>query len=158
MTISHQDVYGCFENTINRELFTLFVGDIIGAGEFRIVYEHEHRDDLVLKFETTAQSFQNITEWEFWNNNKGDKKVARWLAPCEFISPCGLILAMKRTTKPHLTDYPKRMPEFLVDRKRANFGLLNGRLVAHDYGLYSVTVPTKRKKVDWWDDEETTDE
>lgn len=151
MTITHQNIYGSFSNTINREFFSMMMGGVLGAGEFRIVYEHMHRDDLVLKWEPNSQSFQNIAEWEFWQDYKDEKTVARWLAPCEFISPCGVILAQKKTTEPERSHYPKTMPEFLCDLKRRNFGLLNGKLVAHDYGMHIVKVPTKRKKVTWWD-------
>ena len=94
MTIDHQDVYGSFSTTVSREFFYMIVGETLGAGESRIVFNHMHRKDLVLKFEPNAQSFQNIAEWDFWNDNKGNKRVARWLAPCEFISSCGIILAM----------------------------------------------------------------
>ena len=152
MTISYQDVWDSFGTTVNRELLTMMIGKTLGAGEFRIVFEHEHRKDLVLKFETRAQSFQNIAEWDFWNDNKDRKRVAAWLAPCEFISPCGIILAQKKTTKPVEADYPKMVPEFLTDLKRTNFGMYRGRLVAHDYGLYNVNTPTKRKKAKWWGD------
>lgn len=152
MTVKHQEVYDCFQTTVNRDFFYMILGDVLGAGEYRIVYEHLHRDDLVLKFEPNAHAFQNIAEWDFWNDNRGRKSVARWLAPCEFISPCGIILAMKRTTKPQHADYPKTVPEFLTDLKHKNFGMLDGKLVAHDYGLYHVTTPTKRVKADWWGD------
>ncbi len=153
VTVTHARVWEAFGTTVNRDFFNLMVGDIIGAGEFRIVYAHAHRKDLVLKFEIDSQSFQNVSEWEFWNDNKDDKKVARWLAPVEYISACGIILAMKRTTKPAKANYPRVLPEFLVDRKRQNFGLYKGKLVAHDYGLYHVTVPTQRKKAEWWGDD-----
>lgn len=152
MTISYQDVWDCFGTTVNRELLTMMIGETLGAGEFRIVFEHAHRKDLVLKFETRARSFQNIAEWDFWNDNKKNKKIALWLAPCEFISPCGIILAQKKTIKPTKADYPKAVPEFLTDLKRTNFGMYQGRLVAHDYGLYNVKTPTKRKKAKWWGD------
>jgi len=151
--ITHEDVYECFGNTLNRDFFYMIIGKVLGHGEFRVVYEHRHRDDLVLKFETNGESFQNIAEWEFWQDNKGNKRVAAWLAPCEFISPCGIVLAMKKTTKPDKPDFPNVIPEFLVDLKHKNFGMLNGKLVAHDYGLYNVTIPTKRKKAKWWGDE-----
>lgn len=151
MTIKYQDVWECFGTTVNRDFFTMITGDIIGAGEFRIVFECELRDDLVLKFEPHAKSFQNVAEWDFWNDNKDRKSVARWLAPCEFISSCGIVLAQKKTTKPERRDYPKTVPEFLTDLKRRNFGLLDGKLVAHDYGLYNVDTPTKHRKASWWD-------
>jgi hypothetical protein len=117
-----------------------------------VVFECPLRDDLVLKIEVASESFQNIVEWELWQDNRDYKKVAQWLAPCEFISPCGIILAMKKTTKPTPSDYPKSMPYFLVDFKYTNFGMLDGRLVAHDYGRHRVTASTRRKKVEWWGD------
>lgn len=151
MTITHKDIYGCFGTTVGREFFYLIAGEMLGAGEFRIVYAHAHRKDLVLKFEPNAQSFQNVMEWEFWHENKDNKPVARWLAPCEFISPCGIILAMKKTAKPELADYPTMVPQFLTDLKRRNFGMYEDRLVCHDYGLFNVNAPVKRKKASWWD-------
>ncbi len=151
MTITHQNVYGSFSNTMNREFFNLMTGAILGAGQFRIVYEHLHRDDLVLKWEPNSHSFQNIAEWEFWQDHKDDKKIARWLAPCEFISPCGVIMTQKKTAEPERSQYPRTVPEFLCDLKRRNFGMLDGELVAHDYGLHHVKVSTKRKKAEWWD-------
>ena len=151
MTITDQDVFSCFQTTVNRDFFHLMMGDVLGAGEFRIVYEHLHREDLVLKWEPNAHSFQNIMEWDFWHDNKHDKKVARWLAPCEFISPCGIILVQRKTTKPERSQYPNVVPEFLTDLKRRNFGMLKGKLVAHDYGLHNVKVPTRLKKATWWD-------
>ena len=152
--ITDEDVFGCFGTTVNRDFFRMICGKIIGAGVFRLVYEHRHRDDLVLKFEPFEESFQNISEWEFWVDNKDDKRVCPWLAPCEYISPCGMILAMQRTRKPTREEFPNVVPEFLTDLKRTNFGMYMGRLVCHDYGLYNVKVPTKRKKADWWDEEE----
>ena len=151
MTVTYQDVWDSFGTTVNRDFFHMMVGKIIGAGVFRITFACEVRDDLVLKFEPGSQPFQNVAEWDFWNDNKNDKKVAPWLAPCEFISPCGIILAMKKTVRPVPADYPNMVPEFLTDLKRTNFGMYEGRLVAHDYGLYNVNTPTKRKKAKWWD-------
>ena len=58
-------------------------------------------------------------------------------------------MVQKKTTKPKRSQYPSAVPEFLADLQRRNFGMLNGRLVAHDYGLYHVKVPMKRKKVKW---------
>ncbi len=155
MTITFDEVHECFGTTVNRDFLRMIAGDILGAGAFRIVFQHEHRKDLVLKFEPRAHSFHNIAEWDFWHDNKNRKSVARWLAPCAFISPCGAILAMKKTSKPQLKDYPKKLPRFLTDLKRKNFGLYKGKLVAHDYGLYRVNVPTDRARADWWGDSTT---
>ncbi len=65
MTVTHQDVAEGFGTTVNRDLLYMITGKVLGAGVFRIVYECEIRDDLVLKFEPNAQSFHNIAEWDF---------------------------------------------------------------------------------------------
>ena len=146
------EVFGHFGSTVGRDFFRMVTERVIGVGAFRVVYEHAHRPDLVLKFETGAENFQNIMEWEFWDDHKDDKKVAAWLAPCEFISPCGTVLAMKKTVTPLLSEYPKTVPAFLTDLKRKNFGMLNGKLVAHDYGWCRLKPSTRRRKADWWGD------
>lgn len=148
--MTDEDIFDHFSGTVSRDFFRMITGEVLGAGVFRVVYDCPLRTDLVLKFESSAGDFQNVIEWEFWEANKEDKKTAAWLAPCEFISPCGTVLAMKKTTKPTLSDYPKNIPEFLTDRKYANFGMLDGKLVAHDYGLYSVKIPMRLRKADWW--------
>ncbi len=85
---------------------------------------------------------------EIWSH---DKDIRRWLAPCVQISPCGSILIQKRTTPAPSSRYPAKMPKFLTDMKRSNYGLYKGRLVCHDYGLICLTVTTATRKADWWE-------
>jgi hypothetical protein len=109
------------------------VGDEIGKGAFRTVYPVT--DELVLKVETSSRSFCNEHEWSIWQEVEGGM-WAKWLAPCVSIDEFGAALTMRRTTP--MTDRQwaalKQVPNFLCDLKQANWGMLNGKPVCHDYG------------------------
>lgn len=141
-----------FKNTISMDFFRLFAGDVIGTGLYRTVYECPVCPDLVIKVEIESRSFQNVLEWETWEYNSEYKPVARWLAPCVAISPCGSVLLMKRTTPVPADKFPRTLPAFITDTKRSNFGLYEGRVVCHDYGVCLPDFPLKRRKADWWGD------
>ncbi len=144
------NAYDYFNNTINRDLFHLICGDKLGAGIARAVYACNIRPDLVVKIETPSESFQNVLEWEFWQAWSEVKDVRRWLAPCESISPCGTILLQYRTTP--VEKFPDRMPSFLSDTKRSNYGRFRGRIVCHDYGMVVANASTTLRKIGWRDE------
>ena len=131
----------------------LIVGPQIGAGIGRRVHECNMNDDWVLKFETSSGSFQNIMEWETWQEVE-DCEYAEHFAPCEYISPNGVILIQRRTRPVVKEMLPKRMPAFFCDFKPDNFGLLDGKLVCHDYGysrLLTQGLSKKMRNADWWE-------
>jgi hypothetical protein len=135
----------------HREAFNLLCDQLIGTGIGRQVFSSAVFTGSVIKVESSAGSFQNIIEWETWQRVK-ETKFAKWFAPCEHISPCGSLLIMAKTA-PAL-EYPEQMPAFLTDFKRANYGMLNGNLVCHDYGtnlLFENGMTKRLKKVEWWD-------
>ena len=148
--MNNSDVMEYFGNTVNLDLFRLMLGDVVGNGVARVVYRVKHRPDLVAKIETGSHSFQNIKEWEFFNYWRHAEEVRDWLAPCEDISPCGTVMLQRRTTPVQHDQLPKKLPKFLTDQKVQNFGMLDGRLVCHDYGLVVVTADTALRKADWW--------
>lgn len=136
-----------------KELASLFVGKELGRGSFRTVYCCPYDASIVLKYEGHAGDFSNILEWETWNKFK-DTKFAAWLAPCLKISPCGTILIQERTEPLPKHLRPKKTPFFLSDFKTANWGLLRGMPVCHDYALLADVWPVKDKqflKTDWYD-------
>lgn len=135
---------------IGREAFNLICGKKIAGGEFRDVYNCSIDPSLVVKVEDRSKSFCNAFEMKIWNEFKDVKSVARWLAPCVDISPCGAIMLQKKVERVHISNMPKTMPEFLRDFKIENFGMFEGRLVCCDYGGLTMDLPTKRKKVEWW--------
>lgn len=143
------------DERVFEDAFNLFCGDLLGSGIHRKVFECKLRDDLVVKVEDNEpkyawRAFANVHEMTFWEDHKLFEPVARWLAPCEWMSPDGLVLLQKRVAMLPL-DYelPKRMPTFLTDFKRENYGLYEGRLVCVDY---STTIPNpdqRLKRAQW---------
>lgn len=147
---TNEQVTSYFTGTIGRDFFDLFAGDLIGSGVARTVYECTVRLDLVIKIEVPSHSFQNIREWEFWLWSHRQKEIRRWLAPCVAISPCGSVLLQERTTLIPEKGYPKKLPKFLTDTKRDNFGLLGKRVVSHDYALVVPKYSISLRKAEWW--------
>lgn len=138
------------------DAFNLFCGEKIGSGVYRDVYECRVNPDLVVKVEIVPEggwrTFSNVAEMKFWNEYSHSKSIARWLAPCEYLSPDGYILLQRRcepVTRADLKRLPTRLPEFLEDIKLENFGWLNGKLVCVDYAINTLEAMTKLKKVTW---------
>ena len=117
---------------IHKELFWLTVGRQLGQGMTRNVWTVRNRDDLVIKTEEGGRSFDNIREWEIWNAVVGTP-FERCFAPIVNISSCGSVMVMRRTVPPQVKDLPEWVPVFINDCHYHNFGMLDGRLVCHDY-------------------------
>ena len=147
------DLYPEQHPTIQRDAFWLLCGKRIGGGMSRDVYECDIDPTWVVKVESLAGHFQNVWEWRVWERVRGTD-FERYFAPCVHISPNGNVLIQRRTTLARPDEYPERLPVFLSDTKRSNYGLFDGRLVCHDYGTalmleYGMTKRTR--KVEWWD-------
>lgn len=143
-----------FRNVAERDVFRMLCGHKLGSGSARQVYECAYNSDYVVKIEDRAESFQNVLEWHLWNDAEHmGTDVSKWLAPCVRISPCGVVLIQKRTQP--AKKYPEKLPSWLTDTKRQNYGMIGSRFVCHDYGvnLMCNSGLTKRlRKVDWWDE------
>lgn len=120
-----------FTEGVTRDILALMLGARLGSGIARSVYVFRPNPTLVVKIEEDAGSFQNIIEWTTWNE-VSDTKWAVWFAPCHHISPCGTALIQSRTHP--LGTPPDKIPNFFADLKPENWGMLDGRPVAHDYG------------------------
>lgn len=114
-----------FENTL--------LGNLIGEGSSRKVYECQINPEWVVKVEGGGQSFANQYEWVTWQ--RATKDLKKWLAPCVHISPAGSILIMKRCEPVQKHQLPKRIPAFFNDIKATNWGWLDKHPVCFDYGL-----------------------
>lgn len=132
-----------------HELANIICHKQIGAGMSRKTYDSIVLPDVVIKFEEASGFFQNQMEWEIWHSVKGTE-FSKWFAPCEWISNNGSVLIMKKTTP--ATKYPDKMPAFLADFKKTNYGIYNKKLVCHDYGMSMIirTGLTKRMKKAFW--------
>ena len=142
-----------FKSVLAKDLARMVVGDRLGTGVARDVFVSKFDDACVLKLEDITESFQNINEWHAWNDIC-ETKWAKWFAPCCSISSCGLILIQKRTQPiTEKKDLPKRVPSFLTDLKKANWGMFEGRPVCHDYGTLPIVYgkAAVMVKPEWWD-------
>ena len=136
-----------------RDLGFLIVGEKIGSGMSRDVYEYLPNKKYVIKVENYSNQFQNVLEYEIWNNIRWlPKHVSQWFAPCGSISPNGIFLLQERTREP--SKYPEKVPYFFKDLKKKNFGMIGKKFVCHDYGsfLREGHFSTQRmKKVEWYE-------
>lgn len=135
-----------------KEFFEFVCGDLLGCGIHRVVFEYKPDPTCVIKYQYQP-GFENMKEWELWDGLQLTP-ISDWLAPCVSISENGIWMVQKRTKPlPDNYKYPDRVPRFMTDLKRANFGIYKGRLVSHDYANhlcinYAITKATK--KADWF--------
>jgi len=134
-----------------EDTFNLLCGKLLGEGIHRRVFECRIRPDLVVKVENDEQRhFANVMESKFWGDHQYYDKVAQWLAPVEHLSPDGRVLLQRRVRPISDTDtLPEKLPAFLTDIKRDNFGWLDGKLVCMDYAWTVPNPNTRLRKADW---------
>ena len=133
------------------EINGVFLGKYLGQGIGREVYECAVRDDLVIKTELGARSFQNAAEWEFWKVVEYSDH-SKWFAPCVSISPAGVVLLQRRVEPMRREEGPAKIPAFFSDIKLENWGLLNGKPVCCDYGFMMISTKGLTKRmvgIDW---------
>lgn len=133
---------------------TLCDDEKLGEGQYREVWNCRISDKLVVKVEQHQlyRTFHNVFEYNFWLDNKDDKSVSKWLAPCTYISPDGFILIQEKAEPlPKNYELPSKMPKFLTDLKRQNFGLIDGQLVCFDYAFTMNYPSIKMVKADWFE-------
>lgn len=151
MTSNTLDTPGSFSGVVARDFFDMLVGDCLGTGGYREVYEYRPRAGHVIKVEQLSGHFENILEWEIWHTVR-DTEYAKWFAPCADISANGIWLIQKRTKPCTPKQLPERVPAFFTDIKESNIGWLNGHPCFHDYGRNKLTtlgLTKKTKKIDW---------
>jgi hypothetical protein len=146
------------KNRIFEDAFNLLCDRKIGEGVFRDVYECRIDRTLVVKIETDSQgpwrTFNNVREMQFWQDNEMVKDVAKWLAPCVYLSPDGRVLCQKRVamfTEAEKKTLPTKLPAFLTDTKYTNFGMYEGRVVCVDYASVIQNPSMRIRKAEWWE-------
>ncbi len=143
-----------FKSIVSSDFINLVVGDFLGGGVSRGVFAGRLDQKVVFKIELPARSFQNVVEWEAWNEIQHLRlSIRKWFVPCISISPCGIVMVQSRTTPLKEEELPKRVPAFFTDVKLSNFGWYEGRIVAHDYGLTNLVSSgiTPRMEIADWD-------
>lgn len=137
-----------------HQAFDLLCDEQLGVGMSRTVYSSRVVPDCVVKVEDISGFFQNVVEWETWQRVK-DTPYSRWFAACRWISPSGVILVMERTRVAAPQEYPNKLPVFLCDTKRTNYGVTaDSKFVCHDYGtnlLFEKGMSSRMSKAEWYD-------
>lgn len=149
-----------FGDVVRNDFMGMFLGELLGHGTARMVYTLQRQPHLVVKVESNAHSFQNVAEWQLWEDLKGTE-FAKWLAPCRVISACGSVLIQDRTMPLRVgkdfQEFPTELPTFLSDLKPSNFGKIGRQIVAHDYAVnntifHGIKNGVKMRKIsrkDW---------
>lgn len=116
------------------EFIDFFCGRNLGEGQSRIVYDYNPDKKYVIKIDK-SKWFNNIEEYELYTLLKKEHpKSAEFLAPVYQISQGGKIMLQRKTTPiKDFKHFPKKIPAFLSDVKIQNWGILNNKLVCHDY-------------------------
>ena len=135
------------------------LGELLGEGISREVYVYAGNPDWVVKVEVHATSrFQNVMEYNFYQEIRWQKDLVKWIAPCERISPHGNWLLQRRTMPVTLAELKRahpRVPVWLTDTKVGNWGRnAKGRIVCHDYGTHNAAgcMSKAMKKAGWWEE------
>lgn len=139
------------DTILQDEFIDILCGNRIGGGMSREVFECRLNDKWVVKIEKDGHYFQNIREYEIWQEIQHWKKMSKWFAPCEYISPHGMILIQHKVTPAYKKDLPAKLPAFFTDIKPENFGMIDNQFVCFDYGTtpLSKNWSTKTKKATW---------
>lgn len=153
----HTDTLNIFKNDwlMLSDFIDFFCGDFIGEGTKRTVYEFKLNKKLVVKIDRSNGEFYNVSEWDIWHNIKEcHPKAAGFLAPCLNISNAGKILTKLRTTPIKKEQLLKKIPAFLGDTKIQNWGMLDKRIVCHDYANHFLykNANVNLVKPEWWSD------
>lgn len=118
----------------SSDLFRFCIGNFLGGGAFRSVYDFPLIPNTVIKV-CNDLHFANVVEWEIWQKAK-DQKYRKWFAPCLYISPEGRFLIQRKVkTLPDNFKQKMKLPQFFTDIKMDNFGLIGKQVVCHDYHL-----------------------
>lgn len=124
-----------------EDLMNLMCGNLLGSGLYRHVYSGKQDATLVIKYEARNDRCCNRVEWDLWRY-MAEEELGKWLAPCIAISPDGSWLIQKRTEPLQYAQLPEKIPRIFCDTKIDNWGMLDGRVVCHDYGnanmLYEI--------------------
>lgn len=123
----------------------------VSRGVFRCVF-------LTGNYAVKVPRFKNFFEglrcnrweremWFFWRPQFGWEN----LCPILFADPLGLLVVMPRAKQPVtfedvVNSFPDNYPDITAETKPEDFGWLNGKLLALDYGLCDVDFVHHRRE------------
>lgn len=122
---------------MSLEIFDSLIGNFIGSGCSRDVYEYIPDNKFVVKIEHATGEGDNLAEYNIWRAIQFTAN-SKWFAPCQWISPNGMILIQRKTLPLYgatKNKVPEKIPSFFTDVHSKNFGWMDKQLVAHDYSF-----------------------
>lgn len=123
-----------FSKVVQEGLVQMLLGDKIGEGQYREVYDCYPCPQYVVKVEA-SHGFCNMKEFEIYMEIKEDcPELLKWLARPVSISKCGSVMIQEKTNRIHHSMLPKHIPTWITDEKISNWGEIDGKIVCHDYG------------------------
>lgn len=130
------------------------LGELIGEGEHRKIYNHKEDNSLVIKVEKSGNEHNMMEVWN-WDNATDDMR--EWLAPIIDHS-ADYEWVMQKKIKIVDAGPPDKIPEFLKpltdvyvpNEERAAYpeqqwGTYEGRLVVCDYGHRGIRLYPRKK-------------
>lgn len=136
-----------------QDLLRFCLGDFIGKGQYRTVFDWKMRDNTIVKFCHEGDCQANWNEYSVWQEMK-DTAHAKWFCPAIDISPCGRFLLMEKARAITKEDkLPRKLPNFFTDIHTGNFGYLGNRLVCTDYQFIGraldLAFTTNMREANW---------
>ena len=142
----------------------LLCGKEIASGSSRTVFECTLMPGYVVKVEKDCSKHRNIMEFQAWESVCHVPEIARYFAKIHMMSANGRILIMEKTVRPGPNDWPDKLPVFITDRKKDNFGMIRVKsvdtgehewiFVCHDYGhhcLHENGMSKRMSKANFWE-------
>lgn len=146
----------------NEELYKscaqMIIGKHLGRGYSRDVYIHAMEPSIVVKIAMNADGvIANTNEFDIWDEVQHWKgkyeNLKNFFCPVTAMSSDCKVLFMKRTQPLRVEDIPNEVYTWVTDQKLENFGILDGRLVIHDYGLTLIKnggITNRKRKADFY--------
>ena len=113
------------------DTFSFLLGEKLGEGETRAVYDYAFDNNWVVKIAKKHPN-DNVIEFDIWHLIKNSSE-SKWFAECKWLSPSGHIM-LQRKTKP-IKYLPDLLPNVFTDIHLRNFGKIGNQVVCHDYAF-----------------------
>lgn len=150
MTERDKDILAMIQGSPNImiDTFSFILGEKLGEGETRAVYEYAFDPNWVVKIAKRHPN-DNILEFDIWHLIKGTTE-SKWFAECKWLSPSGHLM-LQRKTKP-IKYLPDLLPNVFTDIKLNNFGKIGNQVVCHDYAFSLIRyIYLSKFKLEKWD-------
>jgi hypothetical protein len=137
--MSYSSIIPEFDTFTRVDGFDVFCGPLLGEGIHRRVFQSYLDPQWVIKLAiNTSGVLANVEEWQTWNDLNDMPHIQRWFAKCKAMSQHNTVLIQRYS--PDLPVGKYRIPSYLTDTKRENYGLDGTQVVCRDYGLHNLRV------------------